>query len=74
MSQDNFRKCSRCYCFSEIFQCVKSRWRNTNSHLFSSKAIFKTILRMENIGQIYQKHKMRQILNCNITKALEQDF
>ena len=41
---------------------------------FSSKAIFKTILRMENIGQIYDKHKIREILNCDMTKALEQDF
>ena len=40
----------------------------------SSKAIFKTILRMENIGQIYYKHKIREISNCDITKALEQDF
>ena len=35
--------------------------------------IFNTILRMENIGQIYQKHKIREILKCDMTKALEQD-
>ena len=29
---------------------------------------------MENIGQIYQKHKIREILNCDMTKALEQDL
>ena len=33
---------------------------------FSSKAIFKTILRMENIGQIYHKHKIGDILNCDM--------
>ena len=41
---------------------------------FSLKAILKTILRMENVGQIYHKHKIPEILNCNTTKALEQDF
>ena len=29
---------------------------------------------MENIGQIYHKHAIREILNCDMTKALEQDF
>ena len=41
---------------------------------FSSKAVFRTILRMENIGQIYHEHKIRKILNCDMTKVLEQDF
>ena len=43
------RKCSRCHHFSKIFQCVINKERNTNLY-FSSKAIFKTILRMEKIG------------------------
>ena len=29
---------------------------------------------MENIGQIYQKCKIREIPNCDMTKVLEQDF
>ena len=41
---------------------------------FSLKAILNTTLRMENIEQIYQKHKMREMLTCDMTKALEQDF
>ena len=41
---------------------------------FSLKAILNTILRMENIGQIYHTHKIREILNCEMIKALEQDF
>ena len=41
---------------------------------FSLKAILNTILRMENIRQIYHKHKIREILNCDMAKALEQDF
>ena len=32
------------------------------------------LLRMENIGQIYHKNKIREILNCDMTKALTQDF
>ena len=41
---------------------------------FSLKARSNTILRMKNIGQIYDKQKIREILNCDMTKALEQDF
>ena len=41
---------------------------------FLSKAIFKTIVRIEKIGQIYYKHKIHIILICGMTKALEQDF
>ena len=41
---------------------------------FSLKAILKTILRIENIGPIYHKHKICEILNCYMTIALEQDF
>ena len=41
---------------------------------FSLEAILNTILRTENIGQIYHKHKIREILNCDMTKALEQDL
>ena len=51
--------------------------KQTDEHklsYFSLKAILSTILRMENIGQIFHKHKIREILNCNMTKALEQDF
>ena len=29
---------------------------------------------MENIGQIYYKHKIYEILNCDMTKALEQNL
>ena len=29
---------------------------------------------MDNIGQIYHKHKICEILNCDMAKALEQDF
>ena len=53
------------------------RHKQTDEHklsYFSSKAIFKTTLRMKNIGQIYHKHKIRKILNSDMTKALEQDF
>ena len=39
----------------------------------SLKAILKTILRMENIGQIC-KHKILELLECDKAKALEQDF
>ena len=52
-----FRKCSRCHRFSEIFQCIINRRRNTNSRIFLQKP-FKTILRMENIGQKYHDHKI----------------
>ena len=41
---------------------------------FSLKAKLNTILRTENIGQINHKHKIREILNCDMTKALEQGF
>ena len=56
MGQYNFRKCSMFHPFSEMFQCVINRRRNANSY-FSPQAIVKAILRMENIGQIYHKHK-----------------
>ena len=42
--------------------------------LFSLKAILNAILRMKNIGQISHKHKIREILNCDMTKVLEQDL
>ena len=38
---------------------------------FLSKVIFKTIVRMENMEQIYQKQKIREILSCDMTQALE---
>ena len=41
---------------------------------FLLKAILKTILRIENIRPIYRKHKICEILNCDMTIALEQDF
>ena len=44
------------------------------SSLFLLKPILNAILRMGNIGQISHKHKIREILNCDMTKALEQDF
>ena len=66
-----------------MFQVSTFQWnvliphKQTEEHkiwYFSSKAIFKTISRMENIGQIYYKHKIYEILNCDMTKALEQNF
>ena len=53
------------------------RHKQTEEHklsYFSSKAIFKTVLRMENKGQICHKHKIREIFNCDMTKASEQNF
>ena len=44
---------------------------------FSLKAILNTTLRyttLENIGKIYHKHKTREKLNCDVSKALEQYF
>ena len=38
MRQDNFRKCSRCHRFSEIFQCVINRWENTKTLTFFVKS------------------------------------
>ena len=32
--EDNFKKCSRCRRFSQIFQCVINRRMNTNSRIF----------------------------------------
>ena len=37
-------------------------------------AILETIFRMEIIGKIYHKHKIREIINCDMKKALEQNF
>ena len=57
MGQDNFRKCSMCHHFSEIFQCViNSQTEEHKLSYFLSKA--KNILKMENIGQLYRKHKI----------------
>ena len=53
------------------------RHKQTDEHkmaLFPLKAILNTILRMENIRQVDHKHKTREILNCDMTTALEQDF
>ena len=41
---------------------------------FLLKAILNNILRMGNIGQIYHKHKICEILHCDMAKALQQDF
>ena len=57
----HFRKCSRFHRFSELLY-------------FSLNAILNTILREENIGKIYGNHKIREILNCDMTKTLEQNF
>ena len=54
--------------------------KQTDEHklsYFSLKTILNTILTMENIGQIYHKHKIHKILKCDTTKAqdfLEEDF
>ena len=56
---------------------ILMRHKQTDEHRLSYfwlKAILNTILRMENIGQMYHKHKIREILNCSMTKALKQDF
>ena len=34
MGQGNFRKRSACHRFTEIFQCVINRQRDTNSRIF----------------------------------------
>ena len=57
MGEDNFRKCSKCHCFSEIFQGVINGGTQTLIFFVKSHK-FKIILRMENIGQIYNKHKI----------------
>ena len=52
-------------------------YKQTEEHelsYFPSKVIFKSILKMENIGKISHKHKIREKLNCDLTKSLEQDF
>ena len=54
---------------------MRHKW--TDEHklsYFSLKAILNAILRMGNIGQIYDKHNICEIRNCDMTKALEQDF
>ena len=53
------------------------RHKQTDEHkfsYFSLKVTLNTILRMGNKAQIYHEHKIREILNCNMTKELEQDF
>ena len=47
------------------------RYKQTDEHKlshFTLKAILNTILKRENIGQIYHKHKIREKLNCDMTK------
>ena len=49
--------------------------RQTDEHkpsYFSLRAILNSILRMENTGQIYHKHKIREILISDMTKALNK--
>ena len=45
-----------------------------NSHIFCKKPYSKTILKIENTGQIYHKQKIHEILNCDMIQALEKDF
>ena len=48
------------------------RHKQTDEHklsYFSLKAILNTILRMENIEQIYQKHKIREIFEIRDQSA-----
>ena len=73
MRQDDLRKCCSCHRFSHKHKRHKQTDEHKLSH-FSLKALFKTVLRMENIGQIYHKHKICEILNCDMAKALERDF
>ena len=58
-------------------QNISMRHKQTDEHKLSYsslKALLKTNLKLENIGQIYRKHKISEILNCDMTKELEQDF
>ena len=53
------------------------RRKQTDEHkllYFSLKTLLNIVLRMENIGQIYHKYKIRKILSCDMTKAPEQEF
>ena len=46
------------------------RYKQKDEHklsYFVLKAILKTIIRTENIGQIYHRHKISEILNYDIT-------
>ena len=75
MRQDNFRKRSRCHYFSEVFQWVLNRWRNTNLIFFLKSHIQNHFKNGKyRISQIYHKHKIREVINCDMTKAPERDF
>ena len=53
------------------------RHKQTDEHkpsYSSLMVILTTILRIENIGEIYHKPKICEILNCDMTKELEPDF
>ena len=53
------------------------RHKQTDVHIlshFKSKTIFEAILRMENIKEIYHKYKIHEILNCDMTQALEKEI
>ena len=76
MRQDNFKKCW-CHRFSKIFQRTINSRMNANSGILRKNHIEnckKCILKMLNIGKIYNEHKICEILNCDMTKALKQDF
>ena len=66
MRQDDFRK----YVVSVTISVMDEH----KLSYFLLKAILNTILRIENIGQIYHKHTIHKMLHCDLTKALEQDF
>ena len=53
MRQDNFRKCSRCHRFNEIFKCVINRRRNTESRIFRQKP-YSNLMEMN--GKIKSKY------------------
>ena len=74
MRQDNFRKCSRCHRFSEIFRCVINRQMNTNSRIFVKSCIEYYFKNEKYRTKINRKYKIREILNCDIAKTLVQDF
>ena len=74
MSQDNFRKCSRCHRFSEIFRYVINRQMNTNSRIFVKSRIEYYFKNEKYMTKINRKYKIREILNCDMTKTLVQDF
>ena len=73
MGQDN-ENVLRVTVSVKFFNCHKQK-KDCKLSYFASKDIFKIFLRMENIGQIYNKNSfLCEILNYDVTKTPEQDF